>query len=118
MTQQELEVLFGEERAAWYRLAPMERMARSALLWDRYLAAGGSLAPEYDSSDPMHEIYLEEGIYEPHTIPSDLVRENCDFESLIAATRACDSPAMAQTLIEKFRQQLKADETHVPTRER
>lgn len=55
MTHDELEALFGEERAAWYRLAPMERMARSALLWDFYLSAGGSLDPILDSQSPFHD---------------------------------------------------------------
>lgn len=96
------EELMGPERAEWVRLTPMERMARSAILWDRYLAAGGSLAPEYDIRDPMHEVYLAEGIYEPHAIPADLVRENLDFESLIGATRGCDSIQAAQTLIQVF----------------
>ncbi len=78
------------------------RLERSARLWERYLAAGGSLAPEYDPSDPMHEFYLAEGIYEQHSIPSSLVREDVDFESLIEMARNCDSLESAYAKIQQF----------------
>lgn len=78
------------------------RLARSARLWERYLAAGGSLAPEYDPSDPMHETYLAEGLYEQHSIPSELVREDVDFESLIEMARNCDSLESAHAKIQDY----------------
>ncbi len=83
-----------------------ERWRRSRQLWERYLAAGGSLAPQYDPRDPMHKTYLAEGIYELGSIPSDLVREELDFEALIAATLRCDSLEAAQLEIENFRRNL------------
>lgn len=55
MNHEELEKLFGEERAAWYELAPMERMARSAFLWEFYLSAGGRLDPTIDSQSPFYD---------------------------------------------------------------
>lgn len=55
MTHDEFEALFGEERVAWYQLSPMERMARSAVLWEFYLSAGGSLDPVVDSQSPFYD---------------------------------------------------------------
>jgi hypothetical protein len=49
------------------------------------------LAPNYDPSDPMHETYLADEIYELGSIPNDLVHEEVDFESLIKKTLACNS---------------------------
>ena len=54
MTHHEFEELFGEERVAWYRLSPMERMARSAILWEFYLSAGGSRDAGVDSQSPFY----------------------------------------------------------------
>lgn len=55
MTPEEAEVLWGEERVSWYRLTPMERMARSATLWKFYLKAGGSLDSRPDIQSPFDD---------------------------------------------------------------
>lgn len=54
MTEEEAEDFYGEKRVAWYRLSPMERMARSALLWQFYLGSGGSLDPP-DPQSPFFD---------------------------------------------------------------
>lgn len=81
---------------------PSQNWERSNRLWQRYLAAGGSMAPEFDPTDPMHETYLEMGIYEQHSIPAILVREDVNFESLIEMARNCQSLEEAHEKLRPF----------------
>lgn len=45
----------NEERLDWYRLTPQERFRQSSLLWEHYLALGGSLDPESDTLSPFFD---------------------------------------------------------------
>lgn len=45
----------------WYRLTPQERWRESMKLWERYLATGGSLDPEYDPQSPFNNDYYPDG---------------------------------------------------------
>ena len=49
------EALVGEEWAAWYRLTPIQRWQESGILWQTYLALGGSLDPEPDTQSPFFD---------------------------------------------------------------
>ena len=49
------EDLVGDEWAEWYRLTPQERFRQSMLLWDTYLALGGTLDPEPDTQSPFFD---------------------------------------------------------------
>jgi hypothetical protein len=44
----------------WYRLTPMERWARSCKMLEEYIAAGGSLDPEYDPESPFNDCFYDE----------------------------------------------------------
>jgi hypothetical protein len=43
------------EWADWYRLTPLERWRESQMLWEYYLAIGGSLDPEPDTESPFYD---------------------------------------------------------------
>ena len=49
------EELVGEEWAEWYLLTPIERWQQSSILWQTYLALGGSLDPEPDTQSPFFD---------------------------------------------------------------
>jgi hypothetical protein len=49
------EELVGEEWAAWYLLAPLQRWEESTRLWQTYLTLGGSLDPEPDTQSPFFD---------------------------------------------------------------
>ena len=82
--------------------AAAQNWQRSQKLWERFVAADGSLAPEYDPTAPLHETYLEMGIYEQHSIPTVLVREDVDFEAIIEMARACQSLEEAHEKLRPF----------------
>jgi hypothetical protein len=43
------------EWAAWYALAPQQRLEESCKLWETYLKLGGTLDPEPDSQSPFFD---------------------------------------------------------------
>ena len=49
------EELVGDEWAEWYRLTPAQRWTETSLLWQTYLALGGSLDPEPDTQSPFFD---------------------------------------------------------------
>ena len=49
------EHLAGEEWDEWRRLTPEERFLESMMLWETYLALGGSLEPEPDTQSPFFD---------------------------------------------------------------
>jgi hypothetical protein len=49
-----------EKWLAWSKLTPLERWHKSAELLQQYIAAGGSLDPEYDPQDPLNDVFYDE----------------------------------------------------------
>ncbi len=70
----------------WYAMTPLERWNYShKVLCPKCLELGGSLGPEWDPTDPMHETYIEMGIYEQSDIPPQcLVAARQQRESYVA----------------------------------
>lgn len=46
--------LVGDEWMEWYRMTPAERWQASEILWEAYIAMGGSLDPEPDTQSPFY----------------------------------------------------------------
>jgi hypothetical protein len=46
----------AESWPEWYAMTPLERWRESAVLWQFYLEAGGSLDPEPDSQSPFDAV--------------------------------------------------------------
>ena len=55
-----LEAICDPKWLAWYRLTPQERWKRSMEMWEEYVRAGGSLAPEPDPQSPFDFLYYPE----------------------------------------------------------
>jgi hypothetical protein len=51
------EDLVGPEWAEWYRMTPAQRWSESVMLWDSFLALGGSLDPEPDTQSPFFDAH-------------------------------------------------------------
>ena len=51
---EQLTAAVGDEWMEWYRMTPIERWHASGLLWEVYIAMGGSLDPEPDTQSPFH----------------------------------------------------------------
>ena len=59
------EQLVGEEWAEWYRLTPAQRWTETSILWQTYIALGGSLDPEPDTQSPFFDART------PRAMPAD-----------------------------------------------
>jgi hypothetical protein len=85
--------LTADEWEAWQLLTPQERWRESMKLWEIYLAAGGSLEPEYDPQSPFNNDYYPDGppadepqyVYVDHSDNHDATPEEIDRDFALLA---------------------------------
>jgi hypothetical protein len=72
MTVAEFSKQHGLSDSVWWQMTPAQRWDYSQnVLWPKWFALGGTTGPEWDPTDPMHEMYVEMGIYHAADIPLD-----------------------------------------------